>query len=469
MVYIKKGSNNMPRKISYKEVRDDIDSMGNLELLTTEGQYKNANTKIRIRHHSKEIDHEIVTTYTSIKKKRHCTVCAERDSQKGTKQVKEKATKYQAMLGDEYTMLEPYKKAMNPCKIKHNKCGYEWSPTPNRIINAFKEGKRPCPQCNGKINITEDNFYDLLAQRNTHQFKSVKFTRYDKPVETVCMKGHKEYHHVQTLLNRNTYCRQCFEEDVAGKYHMLSDKEVQQRLDDRFGKGYFTLISYNGFEHDMQVRHNSPDCNYHIQTTRLGYLLDKRRGATGCIECLGNIWKGNLDWFKESVKELVDDDYLVLGDYIDAHTPIKMQHNVKECHDAFETSPNGFLSGGVRCPTHSHSHGEYWVVKYCEARGYGIKREKTYPDLKDVNLLRYDVYIKDLNTLLEYDGPQHKHKNNPEGHWDGFDWELLHKHDLMKDAYAKEHSIPLIRIPYKIQGQDAVDKYLDEKLAEFIK
>lgn len=454
----------------YEEVEEDINSMGGLTLLTPKEGYKNSNTKIRIRHHDETIDHEIVTTYISIKNKRHCTVCAETKSQHNKSRYANKAKEYEDLLGDEYTLVEPYKKTMEPCKIRHNKCGYEWSPTPNKIRTAFKEGKHPCPLCNGKINITEDNFYDLLAQRNTHQFKSVTYHGYNKLVDTICMEGHHEQHNVQTLLNRNTYCKQCYDNNVAGKYHMLSNEEIQQRLDDRFGKDYFTLVGdYAGFDHPFRIKHNSPDCEYHVWYTRPGIVFDKRREVTGCPVCEHNLGKVDTELFKKQVRLEVGDDYLVLGEYIDAHTPIKMQHNVRECHDTFETSPNGFLSGGVRCPTHSHSHGEYWVVKYCEARGYDIKREKTYPDLKDVNLLRYDVYIKDLNTLLEYDGPQHKDMNNPEGHWDGFDWELLHKHDLMKNEYAKKHNIPLIRIPYTVIGQDAVDKYLDEKLAEFIK
>lgn len=458
----------MPRKITYSEVKEDIASMNNLELLTTEGQYKNANTKIKIRHHNNDIDHVIETTYTSIKKKRHCTVCAENASQHNIKFIKEKAKAYKKMLGKKYTMLEDYIAAKKPCKIKHNKCGYEWSPNPNMIITAFKAGKEPCPYCNGRINITEDNFYALLAKNNTHQFKSVKFTKYNEPVETVCMKGHKEYHNVRTLLHRNTYCRQCYDEDVAGKYHMLSNEEVQQRLDDRFGKGYFTLLEYSGFDHPMKIRHNSSDCNYYVQTAYYRDLFKPYREATGCIKCLNNLWKGNTRWFKNKVHELVGDEFIVISEYIDSHSPIRMQHNVEDCHQVFETTPNGFISAGVRCPIDGHSHGENWVNSYLEGMRYSNKREKTFPDLVDSNNLRYDFYLNDYNVLIEYDGPQHYEENKDKSHWGNFDYGLLHKHDLMKNEYAKKHSIPLIRIPYTVVGQEAVNNYLDEKLARFV-
>lgn len=454
----------------YDDVKEDIDSMDGLELLTERGQYKNANTKIRIRHHDKTIDHKFVTTYTSIRKKRHCTVCAEMVSQSGVKQIARKAKKYKEVLGDKYSLIGDYINAKKGCRIRHNKCGYEWSPTPNRIITAFKYGKEPCPYCNGKINITEDNFYDLLAKNNTHQFKSVKFTRYDEPVETVCMKGHKEYHNVQTLLHRNVYCKQCYDENVAGKYHMLSNEEVQQRLDGRFGKGYFTLIGdYMGMEHEFSIRHNSSDCGYYVWTTKPSTVFDRRRGATGCIKCLNNTAKGNTKWFIDRVYGLVGDEFIVLGEYIDSHTPIKMQHNTKDCHQEFETTPNGFISAGTRCPLDSHSHGENWIREYLKDKDYNNKPEKTFPDLIDVNKLRYDFYLIDYNALVEYDGPQHDVKNKDKSHWDNFDYDLLHKHDLMKNEYAKKNNIPLIRIPYTVVGQEAVNNYLDEKLAEFIK
>ena len=100
---------------------------------------------------------------------------------------------------------------------------------------------------------------------------------------------------------------------------------------------------------------------------------------------------------------------------------------------------------------------------------YTNKSEKTFPDLVDVSNLRYDFYLNDYNVLIEYDGPQHDAKNKNKSHWDNFDYELLHKHDLMKNEYAKKHNIPLIRIPYTVVGQEAVNNYLDEKLAKFIK
>ena len=56
----------MPRKITYNEVKENIASMNGLELLTTEGQYKNANTRIKIRHHNKDIDHIIYTKLMTI-------------------------------------------------------------------------------------------------------------------------------------------------------------------------------------------------------------------------------------------------------------------------------------------------------------------------------------------------------------------------------------------------------------------
>ena len=54
---------------------------------------------------------------------------------------------------------------------------------------------------------------------------------------------------------------------------------------------------------------------------------------------------------------------------------------------------------------------------------------------------RFDFYVEN-RYLIEFDGEQHINKNNT---WYN---ETLHKHDLMKNNYAKCHNIPLIRIPY---------------------
>ena len=69
------------------------------------------------------------------------------------------------------------------------------------------------------------------------------------------------------------------------------------------------------------------------------------------------------------------------------------------------------------------------------------EQEKRFDSCKDKSYLPFDFYVNN-QYLIEYDGKQH-FKN--EGL---FNYEEIHKHDLMKSKWCKENNIPLIRIPY---------------------
>ena len=74
-----------------------------------------------------------------------------------------------------------------------------------------------------------------------------------------------------------------------------------------------------------------------------------------------------------------------------------------------------------------------------------IIREKIFKDCLSPKgyPLRFDFYIKDLNILVEADGFQHYNKNNPY-------YSYYYKQcDCIKDNYALEKGIKLIRIKYK--------------------
>jgi len=78
---------------------------------------------------------------------------------------------------------------------------------------------------------------------------------------------------------------------------------------------------------------------------------------------------------------------------------------------------------------------------------------------------RYDFYLQELNLLIEYDGMQHYY---PIEFWGGVD-ELakIRASDTAKNKLAKQHNIPLIRIPYT---KDAtLEEYLLWKLSKLYK
>ena len=98
------------------------------------------------------------------------------------------------------------------------------------------------------------------------------------------------------------------------------------------------------------------------------------------------------------------------------------------------------------CGCGNLSNGEYKIKTFLDFNNIPYKKEFTFSDLFDKQLLRFDFAIFDtknnLECLIEYQGEQHFSINNP---W----WsETLEKHDKMKQKYCYNHNIKLIEIMY---------------------
>lgn len=79
----------------------------------------------------------------------------------------------------------------------------------------------------------------------------------------------------------------------------------------------------------------------------------------------------------------------------------------------------------------------------------------------------FDIYVKELNLIIEYDGEQH-YKPIPRK---GMSKEqakeqliIIQKHDKIKTEYCKNNNIPLIRIPY--WEKNNIESFLYQKLFE---
>ncbi len=108
------------------------------------------------------------------------------------------------------------------------------------------------------------------------------------------------------------------------------------------------------------------------------------------------------------------------------------------------------------------SIGEYNIIQCLTKNNIKFQKEFTFPDLRDKNLLRFDFALFRINEnipfrLIEFDGEQHFQKDN------GFFSPIQQQHDELKNQYAKEHNIPLVRIPYKYKNNITLDKILGDE------
>lgn len=105
------------------------------------------------------------------------------------------------------------------------------------------------------------------------------------------------------------------------------------------------------------------------------------------------------------------------------------------------------------------------LLNFLNTSGLNYKKEYKFDDLVSQygGQLRYDFCILDANmlpvALIEYDGEFHTDINHMFGNENKERSFLdVQDSDRRKNNYAKEHNIPMLRIPYSRSTEDAVVK-----------
>jgi Zn ribbon nucleic-acid-binding protein/very-short-patch-repair endonuclease len=171
-----------------------------------------------------------------------------------------------------------------------------------------------------------------------------------------------------------------------------------------------------------------------------------------CPRCAGKT--RDTEQFTNEVYNLVKDEYSVLGAYKATAIKIKMKHNT--CGREYYVTPNKFL-GGRRCPHCLESKGERAIYEYLTNNNYTFKSEYKIKNCKNIKPLPFDFAIFNnhkLILLVEYDGMQHYAES-----WHGNKLERTKINDLIRDEYCKANNIDLLRIPY--YEYDNVNTILD--------
>ena len=103
------------------------------------------------------------------------------------------------------------------------------------------------------------------------------------------------------------------------------------------------------------------------------------------------------------------------------------------------------------------------IPEDCITKRTCSNREKSFGDCtnkgngKVCKRLRFDFYLPEQNTLIEYDGEQHFVKRGKFGE----DFDTLKQNEAIKNDYSKDKNIKLIRIHYKTPENEIESKLSD--------
>lgn len=399
------------------------------------GKYVNTDTKIEIRHNKCNSSWLVRPYHFTGKKPNRCPECAIKANANNQRKTHEKfVAEVKDLVGNEYEIIGRYINTGTKIEIKHNECGYKYPVTPNKFLNG-----RRCPECANKqralkISKTHEQFVREVFELVNDEYEVLG--KYNGDSNKVSMKHNicdKEYPATPTNFLQGARCPHCFgtpkkstEQFVAEVYELVGDE-------------YEVLEEYTNRYEYIKIRHNA--CESEYKATANNFLKGRR-----CPKCFGNI-KRTTELFKEEVYEITENEYEVLGEYLNSDTKTKMKH--KLCGKEWEVTPSHFLKDNSRCPKCKSSKGEKAISQWLDRNNVKYEHQYRFNDCKDRYKLPFDFAIlnnETLTVLIEFDGRQHFESVSFFGGEEGFKSTM--QRDKIKNDYCKKNNIPLLRIPY---------------------
>ena len=211
-------------------------------------------------------------------------------------------------------------------------------------------------------------------------------------------------------------------------------------------------------------------CTKHLSIWS-SYPCNLLNNTAHCPECTKEKNKKRVaDRHDDFVKKLYNfrNDIEVIGNYEGYHKKILCR--CRSHDELFYSTPANLFHGHTSCPAYvvedeKCSKGERYILKYIRSKNYHYSYQHTFDNCRFIMPLRFDFYLPDFNTCIEYDGEQHYHPVSFKSESESI---ALKNHqdcvrrDKIKDQYCKNNNIKLIRIPY--WDLDKIEEILEAKI-----
>lgn len=426
------------RKTTYDEVKQMFESRG-YELVSTE--YINGESKLEYicQKHRNEGIQKI--DYHHLKRGQGCRFCAKENKKSGKQKDLED---YNAKELTESKGMEFIKITRENSKLyvyyicpKHRQHGIQ-----KTTLQSMRRMKIGCPYCIGR-NKTTETFKKEIFDKDP----SIEILGEYKDAKTsiLCkckIDGHEWNPTPNDLLNGNG-CPICGRL-LNKKNKTKSNKQFLYELS-LITNTITPLEQYVNSKEKIWVKCNI--CGYEWQVEPDGLL--QGRGCSRCAKVASHNKqvKSNEQFLEELSK--VNPMLIPLEPYYNDHTKIRVKCNIHNY--IWSVAPNKILHRRTGCPKCSSYSNEEKIMDILDDLGYSAEPQKRFDDCRDKYPLPFDIYVEELNLLIEYDGEGH-YKPIPYGSMTMEEAEenlrIIQKHDAIKTQYCKDSNIPLIRIPY---------------------
>lgn len=345
--------------------------------------------------------------------------------------------------------INTYTKIQFGCLI----CHYVWYAKPNSIINVGTG----CPHCAGNSQLTNDTVDARLQNRNIQRlddYININFKLNFKCL--IC--NHIWKSSPNEILNSNAGCMRCSNRVI------LTNQEIDNRLENKQVKRLGNCIN-NKTKIEFQCLNNN--CNYIWNTTPHCLFSSKN----GCPKCAGNCKFTN----NEIDQKLIELNAPIkrIGNYINIDTKIKFQCLIQECNFIWETAPYNILKDNCGCPRCSANKNEKIIYSILEKNNIDFVFNKS---IKLINNnfpnYRFDFFIIDCNSIIEYNGIQHYEPTCFGGialKKAELNFQKQRQRDLKLKEICKNNNINLIWIDGREYKDDTLKNYIVNEILPIIK
>lgn len=317
----------------------------------------------------------------------------------------------------------------------------EFSIKPERFL-VLKYGCVECSKCYGPKKLRKYKDYFVKIANKTHNNKYdyslvPEDCRQLDLVKIICP-SHNEF---LQKIGPHAYglgCQKC------SNSKPVTFNEFSKRAKDKHGDKYdYSEAKYTNYKKEITII-----CPKH------GRFLQKPNQhiiGNGCQKCgmeiSGLKQRTGTEKFIKRANEIHGERYKYNKvKYITAKDKV-----IISCddHGDFLQTPDNHINLARGCPQCRMSKGELEIFKFLRRNNIKFEREKSFETCKNPRTgwkLRFDFYIEDYNTLIEFDGLQHESDSTS---WEKMsDLDAIKFRDEVKNNWSIENKIKLIRIPY---------------------
>lgn len=345
-----------------------------------------------------------------------------------------------------YKYLTEYISSNKKMSIQCNTCSYIFDMTPNKHLSG--QGCSKCARTRHKEKskkIKNDNINKLIREWK-ELYNNYTYKQKNNTIVVTC-EEHGETINVYRGANSVKYpCRKCGIK-IRSDYNSYTNEHYIKHA---------KILHENKFSYFIKdnVIYANCDNNAHPPFELTGNIkYNHLNKLSGCKECKKVLFRKK---YSKTQQEFINESKIIhnnmydytLVNYINCHTKVKI---ICKKHGVFEQTPLNHLQR-CGCKICNQSLAENTMAILFDKYNISYEREYTFDDcLSPKNRkLKYDFFISKLNMLIELDGQHHfkviSYSDDMDKNEENYKNVVLY--DEIKNKYAIENNIKLIRVPY---------------------